>query len=127
MIDRGVAAMAASAALGLWLYVAPGVLGHGGAQEASDRIAGALVLTLSFVAIWAHMRGLRVANRPLAAWLVLSVALFQPPLAAAASTVASALAIAALSFVRGHVPRPYGGGWRAVLRGGRAGSRRSRP
>jgi hypothetical protein len=115
-MKAGVAAMVASTAVGLWLYVAPGVLGYGGAQETSDRIAGALVLSFSFVAVWEFMRGLRRANRPIAAWVALSVAIFQPPAEVIASTLASAAAIAALSFVRGTVARPYGGGWRALRR-----------
>lgn len=116
MSDRGVLAMVAATALGLWLYVAPGVLGYEGAQAVSDRVAGALVVAFSFVAIWEFMRGLRKVDRPLAAWMLLSVALFQPPLEVAVSTVLSALTILALSFVRGEVARPYGGGWRAILR-----------
>ena len=61
------------------------------------------------------MRRLRLVLRPLAGWLLLSVVIFWPPLAAAASTVASGLAVLALSFVKGTISRPYGGGWRAVL------------
>jgi hypothetical protein len=116
VIARGTAAMGTSAAVGVWLYVAPGVLGYEGAQATSDRIAGALVVSLSFVAVWEFMRGLRLANRPIALWLAVSPALFQPAIEVAASTVASALVVLALSFVRGEIGRPYGGGWRALVR-----------
>lgn len=115
MIGRGTAAMAAASAIGVWLYVAPGVLGYEDGQATSDRVAGALVTSFSFVAIWEFMRGLRVVARPLGAWLALSVVIFQPPVEAVVSTVLSGLAVVALSFVRGDVERPYGGGWRAIL------------
>lgn len=116
-MERGFAAMIVSTAVGVWLYVAPGVLDYGGAHAASDRVAGAVIAAFSFVALWAHMRGLRVVNRAIAGWLLLSVVLFQPSVAVAASTVLSAATVLALSFVGGAVKRPYGGGWRAVVGG----------
>ncbi|HEV2062143.1 MAG TPA: hypothetical protein VGR12_04755 [Solirubrobacteraceae bacterium] len=115
MTDRGVLASVACTALGLWLYIAPGVLAYDTPQSASDRISGALILAFSFVAIWEFLRGLRFASRVIAVWVLISVPIFQPPLDAAVSTLLAAAAVLALSFVRGEIGRPYGGGWRALL------------
>lgn len=102
-------------AIGVWVYAAPSVLGYaGGAAAASDRIAGSLVITFSFIAIWEHMRGLRLANRPLGVWLIVAPWLLGAPTAGIVSSAAAGVLVIALSFVEGDIRRPYGGGWSAL-------------
>lgn len=116
-------AQALAAAIGLWLYAAPGVLGYGDPAATSDRIVGPLVLSFSFVAMWEFVRGLRLANRPLALWLLAAPLVLGYPTDALVSGMLSGAAVLGLSFVRGKVEGRYGGGWAAVFRrdGNRAG------
>ena len=44
LMERGVLAMLAATAVGVWLYAAPGVLGYEGGQAIGDRVAGALII-----------------------------------------------------------------------------------
>ena len=112
-------AQIAATAIGLWLYASPGVLDYDGAAAVVDRIAGALILTFSFVAIWEFLRGVRRANRPLAVVLLVAPWFLEQPTAGVISSVAAGAVVLALSFVEGTIKRPYGGGWSALLRNGR--------
>lgn len=109
-------AQVAATAVGVWLYIAPSVLDYGGAAAAVDRIAGALIITFSFVAIWEFVRGLRLANRPLAVVLLVVPWFLDQPAAGLLSSVAGGAAVLALSFVEGRIKRSYGGGWSVLLR-----------
>ncbi len=102
--------------IGLWLYASPSVLGYDGAAAALDRIAGALIVTFSFVAIWEFLRGVRLANRPLAVALLVAPWFLDQPTAGLISSVAAGAVVLALSFVEGTIQRRYGGGWSALLR-----------
>lgn len=102
--------------IGAWLYASPSVLDYDGAAAVVDRIAGALILTFSFVAIWEFLRGMRRANRPLAVVLLAAPWFLDQPVAALISSVAAGAAVLALSFVEGRIQRRYGGGWSALLR-----------
>ena len=109
-------AQVAATAIGLWLYASPSVLDYGGGAAVVDRIAGALIITFSFVAIWEFLRGVRRANRPLAVVLLVAPWFLDQPTAGVISSVLGGAAVLALSFVEGQIKRPYGGGWSVLLR-----------
>lgn len=109
-------AQVVATATGLWLYASPSVLGYEGAAAAVDRIAGALIVTFSFVAIWEFLRGARLANRPVAVVLLVAPWFLDQPIAGLISSVAAGGVVLALSFVEGTIQRRYGGGWSALLR-----------
>ena len=109
-------AQVAATIIGLWVYISPSVLDYDGAAGVIDRIAGALIITFSFVAIWEHVRGSRLANRPLAFVLLAAPWFLDQPTAGLVSSVAAGAAVMALSFVEGEIQRPYGGGWSTLTR-----------
>lgn len=102
--------------LGVSLYAAPDVLGYGGAAATSSRIAGPLAAGFAFVAIWETTRGLRWANVPTGAWLVVAPVFLPHEPAALATSVAVGLLVAVFAFLRGDVEGSYGGGWSALVR-----------
>ncbi|HXH81352.1 MAG TPA: hypothetical protein VNN07_00320 [Candidatus Tectomicrobia bacterium] len=111
---------------GIWLMVAPVVLGYGEPASANDRIVGPLVASIAIVAMWEVVRGLRWLNVPLAAWLVAAPWVLEYPAAAAASTVLTGLAIGGLACLGGRVTQQFGGGWRSLGAPGRERRRRTR-
>lgn len=109
-------AQMAATGVGVWVYIAPSVLGYEGAGAVVDRIAGALIITFSFVAIWEYLRGARLANRPLAVVLLVAPWFLQQPTAGVVSSVVAGAVVLALSFLGGRVEGRYGGGWSALAR-----------
>lgn len=114
--------------LGLWLMVAPAVLGYSSALEDAgafradsiDRVFGPLIITFATVAIWPELRPLRWANTALGALLVLAGAALPAWLpytaTATASQIATGAVVLAVATVRGRVDTRSGGGWRSVWR-----------
>lgn len=106
-----------SAAIGVWLIAAPGVLDYGGAAAANERIVGPVVASLAVIAAAEAVRGLRWANAVCGLWLLVTPLLLLhggTPLLVELSAGAALLVLAPLG---GRVQGRYGGGWRAVLRG----------
>src|SRR3546814_9300693 len=60
----------ATAAVGLWLLAAPAVLGTSGAAADSDHLVGALIVTITAVALAEPTRALRYLNVGVGAWLL---------------------------------------------------------
>ena len=108
---------ALSALLGIWLMAAPAVLGYGGLAENNDHIVGPLVASFGITAWWQITRGLRWMNVLLGAWLLVSPWVLRYDQAAPLinSLLAGAL-IAGLSLIQGKLSKPFGGGWRVLLR-----------
>lgn len=106
----------ASAALGVWLLVAPTALGATGAAADNSYVFGALVVTVAVVAMAEVGRAARFANVLIGAWLVA-----MPWLLSGSTTtsrwndVAVGVALVALSPRRGHVRDRYGDWDRYVL------------
>ena len=106
-----------AAFIGIWLMVAPAVLGYGDPAQTNDRIIGPVVATFAIVAWWEATRNVRWANIPLGGWMVLApLILGYGATAPIVNSIAAGLLIVALSFVRGEVKKPYGGGWRSLFR-----------
>src|SRR3546814_935165 len=60
----------ATAAVGLWLLAAPAVLGTSGAAADSDHLVGALIVTITAVALAEPTRAFRYLNVGVGAWLL---------------------------------------------------------
>jgi hypothetical protein len=59
-------------ALGLWLMVAPSVLGSQGATADSDHLVGALIVTVAGIATAEVIRAGRLLNTLLGGWLIMA-------------------------------------------------------
>lgn len=110
-------------ALGLWLMLAPAVLGYATTApvaSASDRIIGPLVVSAAIVSIWPELRPLRWVTVVLGALAVVaplaSGAFVDWPLRAGVSSVVTGLAMVGFGLVRGKVDSRFGGGWRSIWR-----------
>jgi hypothetical protein len=104
--------------LGLWLMVAPGVVGYGPAAADNGHIVGPIIVTFSTIALWEATRVLRTWNYPLAIWLLLApwVLGYGETVAIVSDMVVGALVLFAAS-KRGSVSKRYGGGWSVLWKG----------
>lgn len=108
-----------AAAVGIWLMIAPTLLGFEGTPaEISHRIAGPLIATFSIIAWWQVLRAVRMTSAVAGAWLVIAPIVLGHPAAAAWNSVLSGLAVVGFSLIRGKVTTRYGGGWRALFSSG---------
>ncbi|MFP3913634.1 MAG: hypothetical protein ACLFWM_02070 [Actinomycetota bacterium] len=108
-------------AAGIWLMLAPAVLGYGDPAAANDRLIGPALAASAFVSMWPVMRPFRWVAAPLAAWLILAPFLLgYAEVAATASSLLSGT-VAAASTPPGRAdPGRFGGGWRTLWSGGPA-------
>lgn len=104
-------------ALGIWLMVAPAVLGYGDPAQTVDRIVGPVAASFAIIAIWEVTRPLRHANLVLGVWLLLAPWVLGYPSTPTVNSMVVGAALIALSRVRGKVEDRYGGGWSRVWRG----------
>lgn len=106
----------ASAALGVWLMAAPAVLDSSGAAADSDRIAGALTLTIAVVAMAEVVRAGRFLNVLTGLWIAVSPWMLQGSAATGRwKDLAVGLLLVALSLPRGAIREHYGAWDRAVV------------
>lgn len=119
-------AQLALVAAGLWLMVAPAVLGYDGAAANSDRIAGPLMVAIAFLAVFTITRGLRWLNLPVALWLLVSPWLLGSPTDATVSSMVVGVAALVLAPIGSPDQSRYGGGWIALLRTDRLAGTESR-
>lgn len=99
----------ASVALGLWLMLAPTVLGSSAPASHSDHLLGALIVTVAITALADVGRAARWVNVLLGAWVMVSPWLLEgaPSTAVWNDTIVGALVIV-LSFPRGRIGERYG-------------------
>jgi len=109
--------LAAVAALGAWLLVAPAAFGvdirSGGADVA--HIGGAAVIVLAVIAFGEPVRALRLLCAPVGLGIAGLVLATGPEPAYAATIVLTGVLVAALSLPRGRVTERYGD-WKALTR-----------
>jgi hypothetical protein len=110
-------AQIASTAVGLWLMVAPAVLGYSGAARTNDHITGPVAASLSVIAVAAVTRGVRWGLLPIGIWLVIAPWLLGYDSVPTINSIAVGIALAILAPFGGNVERQYGGGWRSLLPG----------
>ncbi|MGK4004006.1 SDR family oxidoreductase [Sorangium sp. So ce1036] len=105
-----------SAAVGIWLMIAPAALDYGAPASTSDRIVGPLLATVGLVALFEVARPLLWVNLALGLWLVAAPWALGFPADARWNSLACGAAVALLSQARGRSTRRYGGGWTALFR-----------
>ena len=114
-------ARVATAALGVWLMVAPAVLDYAGAARTNDRVVGPIAAGLAVVAAWEVARGLRWTAVPLGGWLLIAPwALGHAGTAATLNSVLVGLCLIALAPAGGATRQRFGGGWSALWTQGEA-------
>lgn len=116
-----------SAAIGIWLMVAPAVLGYAGLAATSDRIIGPLIATVGIVSLFEVLRPVRWINLALGLWLLIAPFVLGFPTDAAWNSVLFGSAVALLSLARGRQKNRYGGGWSSIWRPVRGGPDFSQP
>lgn len=101
-----------SAGLGVWLMFSRLTIGTTPPLADSDHLIGALVITVSVIAMAEVARPLRFLNLPLGAWLVIAPWITAGGgMVSATSGVAAGLLIMALSLPRGRRSREHYGSW----------------
>lgn len=98
-----------STVLGVWLMLAPAIFGTEGLAADSNFLTGALVITVSVVALGEVVRACRFLNILLGVWVVLSpLVLAGAGVADIASSAVVGLALIVLSLPRGRIRERYG-------------------
>lgn len=108
----------ANTALGLWLMVAPPVLGYTGSAATNDRVIGPIIASFAIIAMAGATRPVRRANTALGGWLLVAPWLLGYGTAATVNSLVVGVLVIAASLVRGEVKDTFGGGWSALWRRG---------
>ncbi len=108
----------ATALLGIWLMVAPHLMGVEKKIANNAHIIGPLIASFSIIALWECTRNVRFANLPLAVWLLAAPFVLQYNNDTALMNDYAIAIIVILSFlVRRERKHRFAGGWREVFRG----------
>lgn len=101
--------------LGLWLMVAPHILGYGPVASDNGHIVGPIITTFSVIALWEATDGIRKWNYPFAFWLLLSpwILGYDDALATGCDMLVGILVIIFSSVTR-KIENQYGGGWASL-------------
>ena len=107
--------------LGVWLLIAPAVLGYGDPARTNDRIVGPLAAAVATIAAWEVTRAVRWVNLVLGLWLFAAPWLLGYEADAMFNAMIVGLVLAACALVRGdYRPERFGRGWAALRRSGAA-------
>ena len=106
--------------IGIWLMVAPGVLGHHEPGVDSNHIVGPVIATAAMVACWEVTRATRKVNILLGLWLIAApfVLGYETPLPIINDIACGVLAVS-FAMVKGKIKESYAGGWKALWQTGR--------
>lgn len=108
--------LVASAAIGLWLMLAPAVLGFEGQAAASDNLVGALIVTVAVISTAEVIRAFRLLDVLFGVWLLVAPwVLVGASLESSASDVLCGLGLMVLTVPRGPVKERYGAWSRYVV------------
>ena len=101
--------------LGLWLIVAPSILGYTTAASDNGHIVGPIIITFSTISLWEATDNVRKWNYPFGLWLLLSpfVLGYELPFAIA-SDIGVGIAGLVLSSINITFKNRYGGGWSSL-------------
>lgn len=107
--------------LGVWLTMAPDILGYGGKSGIHDHILGPLVASFGFIALWELLRPVRWVNVFLGIWLIFSGVFIHSQEQAVWNAVLVGVVLANASLIKGvHRPERFGGGWSSLWAGPKA-------
>ncbi len=100
---------------GLWLMVAPGILGYGSAAADNGHIIGPIIITFSVVSLWEATHSVRKWNYPFALWLLLAPwILSYSNTLAIVSDMAAGILVIVLSTLHQEIKSRFGGGWASL-------------
>lgn len=120
---RSAIAATVGVAAGVWMMIAPAVLGYAGSAATSDRIVGPTAAALAWIAGSEATRSLRWGNVALGLWAIAAPLLLDHSAAAAAHSVISGILLIVSALAIGGMPRErYAGGWKALLGTGKDGT-----
>src|SRR5690606_34960359 len=101
--------------LGVWLMVAPDLLGYGILASHNGHIVGPLLIAFSTISLWEATDMVRKWNYPLGLWLLLSPWVLGYGLGIAlASDMFTGGMVLVLSKVGTTIKNRYGGGWSSL-------------
>lgn len=99
-----------SLAVGLWFMISPGLLDFNGKLADSNHLVGALIISMSIIAMSEVVRSLRFINTLFGAWLIASVWIFSNPGSTVLwSQIVAGILLIALSFPKGIINDEHGG------------------
>lgn len=102
--------------IGVWLMFTRLTFGHEGAMADSDHLMGALLLTISVLALAEVARPLRLLNLPIGVWLIVSPWMVDGAnVPGAVGSIVAGLAVIVASLPRGPIRHRYAG-WNRLLR-----------
>jgi hypothetical protein len=106
-----------SLTLGIWLLIAPDLLGYGDPARTVERVIGPLVIVVAALAIRGVTRPVRHLNILTGLALLIAPWVFAyVSIPAIANSELVGMALLGLAFVRGRVSHQYGDGWTAIWR-----------
>jgi len=106
-----------SCIIGVWLMVAPEVLGYRGPARINDQTCGPLILTFAIIAFWEATRGVRWLNLALGFWLMLApLVLHYGTWFSAINSLACSLVVITAAVVPGKKTHSFAGGWPGLFR-----------
>ncbi|HEV2107326.1 MAG TPA: SPW repeat protein [Thermomicrobiales bacterium] len=101
--------------VGIWLMVAPAVLGYGAPAATNDRIIGPLAASFATIAIWETTRQVRRINWALGTWLLIAPWLLgYGELAPVVNSMIAGVLLIAFASLRGPIKQRFGGGWSSL-------------
>jgi hypothetical protein len=105
------------AALGVWLMVAPDMLGFGKTIADNDHIVGPIIVTFAITAIFENTRNVRLFNIPPGLWLLLApwILQYQTPAAIINDMVVGG-GVIGCSLIKGQLKNRFAGGWRSLFK-----------
>lgn len=102
--------------IGIWLMVAPALLGYGGSAVVNDRICGPLIISISIIAMWEVTRALRWVNAIIGFWLMLApLVLHYVTWRSAFNNLLCAFILLVCAVVPGKRTHNFGGGWTGLF------------
>jgi|GEM_PF-817257 hypothetical protein len=104
-----------SAALGVWLMIAPAAIPTSPGAAVIDRIAGPIAIFIAVLAQRSVTRPARVVNVLTGLFLLIAIWLVQPGSAHALNDVLVGWLLIILALIRGKVRAHTGGGWWTIL------------
>lgn len=105
----------ANTLIGLWMMMAPALLGYPTPAANNTYIIAPLVITFAITAIWEVNRSIRYIILPLGLWLAAAPFILGYEGIPRYHDLVAGITIAALSLVKGKIEGNYGGGWRSLF------------
>jgi hypothetical protein len=105
-----------AALIGIWLMVAPELFAFPESAANNSQIAGPIIFTIGFTAVWEAMRNIRLLNCLIGLWLFFApFILGYSQVFPIANDIVAGILVIMLSTIRGKKDYRFGGGWKALF------------